>query len=424
MKLQSKLTVKMPSIYDICFAFSAIAMLVILVAIPQKMNNLVSLGTYAIGGCAIVVLVVSFMDDFRRINLKEICLILLIAVTFFALYISYTGTPEHLILDEDSELKNHLVALLCFFEIPIFMVGATKLKSKGTIQVFLWTQYILSFYYLYLSRTDKAYFFEGQYSDIYLDELTLSYHNPNEASIYLTCCFFTLLIGTRVYKKLFPKILFWINAVAVLRLVLLTQSRAGTVSCILGLAFYFLYKMIPISKLITRIALFAPLVMAFLIYFFNEELSNVKFLGSAFDTDRKNVFDRVFENLELYEIFAGDFQTHLFGNLHNMYISIFATIGIFGVIFYILYCDTLLVKLSEKDSVLPYQKIAYLCVLMLIIYSSVESALFCSGSAFAMNFISVFMLFVFENPDNNQIEEQTQEKSYKRFKSRKHRRLL
>ena len=232
MKLQSRLTVKMPSIYDVCFVISAIAMLVILVALPQEMNNFVSLGTYVIGGCAIVVLAISFMDDFRKIDIKGILLILLMAIAFFALYISYTGNPEHLILDEDSELKNHLVALLCFFEIPIFMLGATKVKSKVTKHFFFWVQYILSFYYIYLSTTNKAYFFEGEYKDIYLDELTLSYHNPNEASIYLTCCFFTLLIATRAYKKLFPKVLFWINAIAVLRLVLLTKSRAGMIACI------------------------------------------------------------------------------------------------------------------------------------------------------------------------------------------------
>ncbi len=413
MKLQSRLTVKMPSIYDICFAVSAIAMLVILVALPQKINNLVSLGTYAIGGCAIVVCVISFMDDFKRIDLKEILLILLMSVAFFALYVSYTDSPEHLILNEDSELKTHLVSLLCFLEIPIFMLSATKVKSKSTLHLFLWVQYILSFYYIYLSRTDKAYFFEGPYKDVYLDELTLSYNNPNETSIYLTGCFFTLIIATRVYKKFLPKLMFWVNAVLVLRLVLLTKSRAGIVSCFLVLVLYFLYKLVPINKLITRIALAVPLVMAFLIYFFSEELSRIEFLGSAFETSRKNVFDQVFEQLELYEVFSGDYQTFLFDNLHNVYISIFATIGIFGVIFYILYSDTLLVKLSQKDAVLSYQKTAYICVLMLIIYSSVEAALLVSGSAFAMNFICVFLLFVFEDPNKKPMEIATQNKVLK-----------
>ena len=174
-----------------------------------------------------------------------------------------------------------------------------------------------------------------------------------------------------------------------------------------------MYKLIPVNKLITRIALAAPLIMAFLIYFFSEELSQVQVFGSSFETNRKGVFDQVFEHLELYEVFSGDYQTHLFDNLHNVYISIFATIGIFGVIFYILFFDALLVKLSEKDKAIPYQKMAYLFVLMLIIYSSVEAALFVSGSAFAMNFICVFLLFVFENPNTKPTELSAENKGQK-----------
>ena len=45
------------NLYDICFIVSAFSMLIILLSIPYEINRGISLGTYAIAGCSMLVFV-------------------------------------------------------------------------------------------------------------------------------------------------------------------------------------------------------------------------------------------------------------------------------------------------------------------------------------------------------------------------------
>ncbi len=380
------------SFYDICFIISAIAMGAILWSHPQDKLTIVSLGTYAIGLSAMAMYVKHLLTYLNRMSLQGLFLILLIVVSVLAIFYSHRS------------LKSDIVSLLCFLEIPIFMLCSSELKSKRPAEVFIWVQYILSFYYLYLSRTDKAYLFRGYYGVIELEELTLSYNNPNETSMYLICCLLTLLAAISFYKQIWLKIIFIFNAAAVFNLIFLTQCRAGIIAASLAVIGLLLHKFIKVKMWFTRLAMFVPAVMVVLIYFFNDMLIEIKILGESFESGRKSVFDSLFNNLNSFEFFSGDFANYAFENLHNVYISIFATIGIFGTLFYILFFDKMF-KTFARKKVQPesYQKMAYICLLILIIYSSVESALFCSGSAFAMCFISLYTLFALKKEKTNSL---------------------
>ncbi|MEE0929160.1 MAG: hypothetical protein UIG59_08200 [Acutalibacteraceae bacterium] len=316
---------------------------------------------------------------------QGVALILLIVICVMALLFSH------------SNIGQNLIDLMCFLEIPIFMLCGKEISSKNTPKVFLWLQYALSFYYIYLSGTDKAYCFNGKYGVIYLEELTLSYRNPNETAIYLLVCFITLLVAITTYKKLILKLMFAINAGFIFYLVWLTICRAGIVVCVLAVIGLLFLKVFPIKRIITRIALIIPIIMVAVIYLFNDELVEMQFLGSSVDTNRIGVYEQVFSNLQLHEIFLGDFATHSFGNLHNAYISIFGTIGIFGVIIYAYFMYHTLMSHTKSLEYNMSQKMAYIGILLIIIHSAVEAAFFIGGSAYAMGFICLYTLFVFNN---------------------------
>lgn len=370
------------NLYDICIVISAVAMVGILIAIPYQISSVMSLGTYIIAICAAIMYGKHIAENLHQMPYQGIILILLIIVCFFAVLISHEN------------LKNDIVSAICFLEIPIFMLCGKQILSKRSTEVFLWLQYILSFYYLFLSTTNMAHYFEGPYGVTVIDELTLAYHNPNEASMYLTACFLTLLVAITTYKKLMFKILFGINAILIFALVWQTGSRAGILVCIMAIACIIFAKKIPVKRYMTRIALATPLIMIILILLFNDKMVEWQILGSSVDTGRIHIFNRVFNNLEFHEFLLGDFATHNFNNLHNIYISIFGTIGIFGVVLYAIYMNNMLTP-HQQGRYSLVQKMAYLGALLLIIYSSVESAIFTGGSAFAMCFIGLYLSSTF-----------------------------
>ena len=381
------------SFYDICFIISIFAMVGILLALPYQNNRIVSLGTYVIAGCAFIMCIRYFFEHLQYVSRIDISLFALVLVCIIAMLFSH------------SDFKANIVSAACFLEIPMFILCCKETKSKNPAKVFLWAQYIMSFYYLYLSRGSKAYYYKGLYGDTTIDELTLAYRNPNETSMYLFACFLSLLIAFFFYKRFILKLMFGANAVMVFKLVWLTQSRAGIVSCVLAIIAFVLIKIIPVNSFVTKLAIAVPWIMVAIIYFFNEKLVEINFLGSSVETGRINVFDKVLGNLNFIKFLFGDFATHSFDNLHNVYISIFGTIGIFGVILYSSYLSNALISSSDKTVDNLSDKMAYLCVLLMVVYSSVEAALFVAGSAYAMCFVGVYACFVLEDKsryDNNE----------------------
>lgn len=365
-------------VYDIGFIVSAIAMAGILLAMPYQISSVISLGTYAIAGCAVIMYIKYVIDHMNRMVFLGVILFFLIAICFLTVFVSH------------KDLKSDMVSAICFLEIPMFMLCGKEIKSKHSVKIFIWIQYILSFYYLYLSTTNKAHYFEGSYGTAYLNELTLSYHNPNEASMYLTACLLTLLVAIILYKNILLKILFGVNAGIVLGLVFLTRSRAGMLVCIAVCILLIFLKKIPVTRMVTRLAFAAPLVMVILIYFFNDKMVEWQIFGSSVETGRINVFNQVFNNLEFHEFFLGDFGNLAFNNLHNIYISVFGTIGIIGFILYVAYMYNMFIRHQEDNNYA--QKLAYIGILLLVIYSSVESTFFTGGSAFAMCFMGLYLL--------------------------------
>lgn len=374
---------KKSNFYDNCFIISIFAMLAILLALPYQNNGIISLGTYAIAGCSVFMCIKYFLEHFNYSMRREMPFLSLVCVCVVAVIFS------------PADIKTNLVVIICFLEIPMFLLCGKEIKTKLPAKIFLWVQYALSFYYLHLSLTDKAYYFKTSFGETELEELTLAYHNPNETAMYLFACFLSLLIAILFYKRLILRILFGVNAVLIFILVWLTQSRAGMLSCILAVVAFAFIKKIKVSSFIAKIAIAIPWVMVAAIYFFNEQLAEINFLGSSFETGRINVFEQVFSQLDVGRFLFGDFAVHRFDNLHNVYISVFGTIGIFGVIIYALYLSNMLITQSGRTIHNFSEKMAFYGMLLMVIYASVEATFFVGGSAYAMCFIGIYISSVF-----------------------------
>lgn len=362
---------------------SILAMALILIAMPFKNDAIISLCTYLIAFISVVLLVKCFVDNATALPMAALLFMIL---AFIALFV--------MLLFSSVDFRQGIVKVLCFLEIPILMLSFEKKSEVKLLPILFWTQYALSWYYMYLSTTEKAHFFVGTYSNTFIPELTLGYNNPNETAIYLLCCFMVLGPAVLYFKSIALRVLFIINTILVFRLIVLTQSRAGILVAIASTFFLVFRNKISVKKWLIRVVLLFPLVIVFAIIFFHDELVSLRLLGDSVETGRIGVYNQVFDMLEFHEIFVGDFTTHLFDNLHNVYISIFGTIGIFGVIVYVAYLSSMTNRIVKAGLSLDFKKAGFFNVLLLIAHSSVEASLFVAGSAYAMSFICVYCIAV------------------------------
>ncbi len=366
-------------LYSALFHASLIGMLLILFALPYRISAVVSLGTGLIGGAAMLLFVLSFMKYFGNKNQKAMLLFFL----FFFVFVS-------LVLGGSLSYGN-FVSAICFLELPIFLVAAEQVASKKTAKTFLLSHYLLSWYYIFLSFSDRAYFYENEFGVTQLEEMTLGYRNPNEAAVYLLCSIIVLFVGVRFFKKRILSFFFGLNAFFLCYLLYLTQSRTGIVLSALMILLLIFSKKIKSGKVFCSIALTVPVIAVFLIMFFSKLLEELQLMGDSLDTGRKAIFERAFQDLGFSEFFFGDFSAFSFTNLHNFYISVFATAGILGAVLFAFFLRRAL-KDRWKQQKEVYQKLALCGTGVLIMQGSMEAALFVAGSAYAMGFVSVYIL--------------------------------
>ena len=385
---------KKDQFFNVCFTLSVIAMVMVLMALPYKRSAIVSMGVYMIAAIALMLIIKLLYEQSSSMPRPVFYMLALLIITVVSAFVfSSVGVWQG------------AIKILCFMEIPVFMLGFQKRVGKAMLpQVFL-AQYVLSWHYVILSNSNRAHHYISEYGETTIKQLTLGYNNPNEAAIYLLCCFMVLCTAIPFFSRVLLKGVFAINAILVFRLLALTESRTAIFLAIVTIVALLFGRKLRIRKSYIRTALLVPVVAILAIYFFDSKLAEWKLLGFSLEMGRKNVFDQVFDVLEFHEIFVGDFATHWFANLHNVYISIFGTIGIFGAIVYALFMFSTMYDVAGDGNLAIYKKIGLVNVLLLIIQSSTEAALFVSGSAFAMSFVSVYCTAVVQEDDADTVSD-------------------
>lgn len=377
---------KKEQFFDVCFSLSLIAMVMILMAMPFRRNAIVSLGTYMIAAASLMLIIKMLYEQSSSMPRPVFYMLALLIITALSAFVfSSAGVWQS------------IVKILCFLEIPVLMLGFQKQVNKKWLTAVMVAQYVLSWYYMYVLNTDRAYFYIGPYGETFIEQITLGYNNPNEVAIYLLCCFMVLCSAIVFFKKAILKILFAVNAILVFRLLVMTESRTAVFLAIITIFVMLFRRKIQIKKIYVRTALFVPLLAVLAIYFFDDKFAEWKLFGFSLEMGRKAVFDQLFDTLAFHEVFVGNFATNQFANFHNVYISIFGTIGIIGAIVYALFMFSTMYSIAEKEKMAAHKMIGVVNVLLLIMQSSTESSLFVSGSAFAMSFISVYCTAVVQD---------------------------
>ncbi len=349
------------------------AMILILVAQPWRQTALMSLGTWLIFLSAVYDLLKA--ASMRFLNKPTLLLICMLILSFFSLLAS-----------ADFSYKS-LVSLFCFWEIPIFMQFSTQNVSKNFKEKLYYIFLGLAAYYTFLSLSPISHDYLGPYGTVQLDELTLGFSNPNQTGMYLLICFFVLISAAAYFQKRWLRHLYIIAAAVIGALILATRSRA----CIILAAAYLFYYIFFSKKLslrtigiLTKVAFVLPILLFFFILFFQQAAHSILVMGEEFDTGRSTIFSEVFTDFDIVNFLLGDFSKYQFQNLHNAYLSIFASAGFFVALLYVVYMRGKILELQKTAKQHP-QQIALIGLVMLVIHMSVEAAFFTAGSVYAVS---------------------------------------
>ena len=262
-------------------------------------------------------------------------------------------------------------------------------KAKKTVILF---HVCASFIYLSLYHSPMRHVFTGEYGEINMDAVTLGYNNPNLTAMFLLVCVIGLVTGVFYFKAPIAKVLLSADAVYMSWILLQTRSRAAD----LILVAFLVMSIVAIKKEITKrwcnAAFIVPLIYL-IIPLISAEIVQISFQGESLYNGREMIYAGYLEQLNLASLLLGDMNTFCFGNLHNGYISIAASVGIPACLCYVHFMKTCLSWNIPMSNAPKYERIAFVGFLCLIMQTSAESSFLVGGSMFAMLVFSVYILF-------------------------------
>lgn len=360
--------------------FIVIGLMMILIAEPLNATSFSSLGVWLIF-IAIVSIAVITMVEKKHIHAN--------AITITTMLFAVIGIFSMALCNQIS--YKSLVTLMSALEIPLFIASVKQISSKRLTVVIYKCFVLVSLFFIVISFTSIAHSYKNEYGTFQADFLTLGYENPNQTGMLLSACVAVLLSYFYHVDSIGKKALIALDIAYMLFLIYRTESRASIVVAALSLVFSFVKK----KKIIERlgwVCYIVPMCFSLLLALFYEQIGQMYFLGDVFDTGRLFIYSNVLHNMDFKSFFLGQYS-YQFSNLHNLYVSLFATVGIFGtVVLAVLYffVNKQLSRTYETDSA----RVAYVAICLYMLHASVESAMFLFGSVYAAIIISLYILCI------------------------------
>ena len=252
----------------------------------------------------------------------------------------------------DMDYYTHVLITLCIFiciEVSAF-VRISVNTFRRIADLFLVTSLVLlvAYYFGPLKRT---------YFDYNIGSVCLNFPNPNAAGLWVTCIFIMVLYSSFLFKS-YKRAMYVGVALALLPIVLATQSRNSFLACIffiVGLLAIKLFKIKKVPRWMLLILAILPLIVfAFYMYVvvanmnFWEELFKLNSIEKGIGT-RQGIWQIVIDNFSRC-FFFGDYYQYYDSQMHNSLLTVFCR---FGAPVTLLSCISIyaaLCRLQEKAS--------------------------------------------------------------------------
>ena len=367
---------------------SCVCLVIQLYAIPFKRTSLMSLAnqgllwSWVLGAGYLIVKKMTKSIPFQLIHVLS-----LVVFVIFSCAASF--------IQGGATAKENITAMLNFLVLPImFLYCALFGISDHAKKIALITNFVLSLLFIYLFNSDKAYLYPTKYDfEHQINAATLGYPNPNQTAMYLFVCTVNLFISFLYVKKKPIKCLLILDLVYVAYIMYQTESRTAVlVLClVIALAVLMLYR--PIPKVWVKLVLLIPFLYVLFAQFWAGVFEGVTFMGQDVLTGREQIYNQYFSLLTPFTFFLGNFTVFQFDNLHNGYLSIAATSGIFALVSFIFMLNHEITRSYQYSEFSKVEKAGFAGFLGVVLYSCTEAAMFVGGSTYAFLILTIYLIF-------------------------------
>lgn len=367
--------IKLRSLYLWALYLALIGQCCALVGRPLQITALGSIGTLLVAGSSMLSFVLLFFDSFQ--DNQENRGFALLLLTVFAVLGGFIVSMQY--------RYSSVVSVLMFLQIPVFLTVASRIHNRKAVDMVYWANAMQAMLFFAFFCSGFSHRYIAVYGETVHENLTLGYGNPNEAGIYLLMNGIMLLSGSFHYHDK-RRYLFWTEFIGIGYLICLTESRIVILMmlfvlvCTLGLRTFML-------KRATRMLVMMLPALFILFSFF---LPNLTILGEMLDTGRSTIYQNTISNMDRFSFFFGDLARFQLQNLHNAYLSIFASLGVFVFTLFVVLLSRSLKRVSMIRAEGKDQRALLFGFLAVIIHGSVEAALLTSGTVYS---VSVYLLY-------------------------------
>lgn len=228
-----------------------------------------------------------------------------------------------------------------------------------------------------------------------VNAFTCNLNNPNYTAIVLFVLFSILLINLKTRKR---KIGIVILLASLFYLIIQTAARSCLISAIVMILCYILQTIkqkkgiFKISKsAIILVSLIPLLFVGAYLWMFHNFDKNVEILNKRLFSGRENVYGEYLDKISnLTEFFIGNITAAQFQNAHNGPLSIFVSIGLFGLIVTYRLLLTSMFRVYKRNTMCAF--FCLISIFCMLFQCCAESALMVGGVTSLVGFCGVFFL--------------------------------
>lgn len=228
-----------------------------------------------------------------------------------------------------------------------------------------------------------------------VDEFTCNLDNSNNTAIVLFVLFSILLINLKTRKR---KIGIVILLASLLYLIIQTAARSCLISAIVMILCYILQSIkqqkgvFKISKSVVVIVSLLPLLfVGVYLWMFHNFDKNVEILNKRLFSGRENVYVEYLDKISnLTEFLIGNITAAQFQNAHNGPLSIFVSIGLFGLIITYRLLLSSMFRVYKRNTMCAF--FCLISIFCMLFQCCAESALMVGGVTSFVGFCGVFFL--------------------------------
>ena len=228
----------------------------------------------------------------------------------------------------DMDYYTHILITLCIFMcIDVSSRVKITVETFNTIANLFLVTVIITLVAYYIGPLKRSYF--GLQNAI-----CLNLSNPNAAGLWLTCFFIILIYSSFLFSST-KRAVFIASAIALLPIILATQSRNSFLACIVFVVGILLTKIFKIKKAPNWLLLIIAVlpIVVFLFYMF-VIIRNTSFWEGLLSLDsidkgigtREAIWQEVLDNFGNC-FFFGDYYKYYNSQMHNSLLTIFCRFG-------------------------------------------------------------------------------------------------